>query len=147
MWRLSRGDAEGPGSRLTRRGWIGLIPVVALLASCGRATAPDPIVCTAIFVPGIVVGIYDAASGRPVADSASGTVVDGAYTDSLRPFEWDSSMVLVARAAAYERPGSYVVTVGRSGYHGWSVSGVAVTRNVCHVNTVTLRADLSPLVP
>jgi len=111
--------------------------------ACKGASEPGRIACTANVVPAIVVAVYDAQSGTPVADSASGTVVDGAYSDSLRAYEWDPSMVLIARAAAYERAGSYSLSIQRSGYQPWSASGIHVDRNECHVNTVVLRANMS----
>lgn len=113
------------------------------LGACRGPSEPSQVVCTAIVMPAVVVAIFDAQSGAPVADSAAGTVADGAYSDSLRAYAFDSSMVLVARAAAYERPGTYSMLIQRSGYQQWSVSGVRVGMGVCHVNTVLLRADMS----
>jgi hypothetical protein len=123
---------------------LGVLLLVVSLGGCKRTTEPGLVVCDLNAVPGIVVDIYDAVSGVPVADSASGTVVDGTYSDSLRPHAFDSSsMVLVARAAAYERAGTYLVSVQRAGYQQWTRSAVQVTKNVCHVNTVTLQADMN----
>jgi hypothetical protein len=43
---------------------------------------------------------------------------------------------------AYERAGTYTVTVEQQGYRPWSRSGVRVTKDECHVRGVSITARL-----
>lgn len=67
--------------------------------------------CPTDVTPAIVVEIRDARTGTPLANGAKGAVHDGAYVDSLSPYEGIGSEpnTLVSRRAADERPGTYAV--------------------------------------
>jgi hypothetical protein len=93
--------------------------------------------CTLSIEPGVVVEIRDVADGTPIAAAASGSVSDGSFQDSLRLV--DGSLT---RAGADERAGTYRVQVVHAGYIPWEQAGVRVRNTGCHVDTVTLRADL-----
>jgi hypothetical protein len=47
-------------------------------------------------------------------------------------------------SAAFERTGTYDVSVTRKGHRDWTAADVVVTAGVCHVETVTLQAQLVP---
>lgn len=47
-------------------------------------------------------------------------------------------------ALAYEKPGTYAVTVEQTGYRLWTRGNVPVTRDECHVQTVSLTAPIQP---
>lgn len=93
--------------------------------------------CTLSVEPGVLVEIRDAADGTPIAATASGNITDGSYQDSLRLY--DSSLM---RAGADEREGTYTVQVLHTGYVPWERRGIRVRDTGCHVDTVTLQADL-----
>lgn len=102
----------------------------------------EPYACTASVEPGIVVEIVDAQTGDPIAASARGLVRDGLFEDSLAPYRFNGEMVMVARRAADEREGTYSVFVSHPDYDLWAREGVRVRDGGCHVETVTLRAEL-----
>ncbi|MGE3525136.1 MAG: hypothetical protein AB7I33_04370 [Gemmatimonadales bacterium] len=102
--------------------------------------------CDASIQPGIIVVIRDSATGTPLAAGASGYAIDGALNDPLHPYGFDGSE-MVSRAGADERPGTYTVLVTHPGYSAWSRAGIRLTRGECHVNQVTLTADLVPAAP
>ena len=125
-----------------RRSALGLL---ALAAACSNDLPTGP--CTADRRPGIVVTIRDGTTGEPVADRALGQVEDHRHAEPLEPYGYEGTpSVLASRAAAFERPGTYEVTVFASGYEPWVRSGVVVdeTRDGCHVLTVELEAALEP---
>ena len=93
--------------------------------------------CTLSVEPGVIVEIRDAVDGAPIAATASGGVTDGSFQDSLRLY--DGSLT---RAGADEREGTYTVRVLHSGYVPWEQTGVRVRDTGCHVDTVTLQANL-----
>ena len=119
---------------------LAVVVTGSLLAGC-EYMGP----CTTSIEPAIEVTIRHAQTGVPLADSATGVVLDGAYSDSLRRSGGDGQGRWVSRRAADERPGVYAVFVSRPGFQNWSTSGVRARRGDCHVRTVTLEAALVPL--
>jgi len=121
--------------------------IVALAATSALASCTNPFgatLCTLNVEQAVVVEIRDARTGVALAAGARGAVRDGAYVDSLRPHASSGSSpgVLYSRAAADERVGTYAVDVRHAGYRPWTVAGVRVTRDKCHVRTRNLRANL-----
>ena len=112
------------------------VPIVGLVVFA--ACSGNGLVCTSQFVPGIFLEVRDSVTAAPLAAGARGIVQDGAFIDSLRPYN-------EARLqAAGERPGTYLVAVTHPGYADWRVADVRVERDACHVNTATVQARLQP---
>jgi hypothetical protein len=118
-------------------GW--LLVVLTLCVACGAASADasptDPVACTLNAVAGIVVTTVDSTTGQPVQAVAQVIAQDGAYIDkaiALPPQYY----------AAYERPGTYVVSVALAGYQLWQMPNVVVRRGQCHVTSAQLTARL-----
>jgi hypothetical protein len=103
------------------------------LPTTGECAAPNSIA--------IVLTVTDSVSGDSIADSASGTVTAGAYSDSLHHY-----LGFPALLAGGDQLGTYAVTVARPGYAPWGRTGVAVThKGVCgNVEPVVLQARLHP---
>lgn len=93
-------------------------------------------ICTMQFVYGISATVTDAATGTDITPGSSLIVREGSYVDSVAA--GPGSFL----AAAGERAGTYEVTIRRSGYQPFSRSGVAVTRDECHVHPVRIEARL-----
>jgi len=93
--------------------------------------------CTLSIEPAVIVEIRDAVDATPIAATASASVSEGSFQDSLRLY--DGSLT---RAGADEREGTYTVRVLHTGYLVWEQTGVHVRDTGCHVATVTLKADL-----
>jgi hypothetical protein len=119
----------------TRAATFSILVLSTVLAGCSEWGA-----CTLSVEPGVVVEIRDAADETPIAATASASVTDGGFQDSLRLY--DGSLT---RAGADERAGNYTVQVVHAGYVTWEQTGVRVRDTGCHVDTVTLRADLRRL--
>jgi hypothetical protein len=111
---------------------LALLLLSSVLAGCSEWGA-----CTLSVEPGVLVEIRDAADGTPIAASASGTIIDDNFQDSLRLHDG-----ALTRAGADERAGTYTVRVLHTGYVLWEQTGVRVRETGCHVDTVTLQADL-----
>lgn len=116
------------------------LAALALLAGCdsGIPTAGE---CAAPNSIAIVVTVIDSVTGDSIADSASGTVTAGAYSDSLR-LDFESSGTLLGG----NQLGTYAVALARPGYAAWGRTGVAVThKGPCgNVEPVELHASLQP---
>jgi len=118
-----------------------VVATVGWLAACNSTESSGIIKCTLDLKPAIVVKIRDAASQLPAADGATGYVRDGSYVDSLEAYG-ETEAGLLSMQAARERPGTYTVIVMKDGYQTWERQAVKVGHDVCHVQTVTLTADL-----
>ncbi len=113
-----------------------LLAALCSLPACNNPfDSSDPIFCTMDIKPAIVVRIRDSVSKLPITEGATGYVREGSYLDSLRTYAGTGQ-------AASERRGVYTVVVMNNGYQTWKKDGVRVRRNQCHVETVTLNADL-----
>ena len=118
---------------------VGLFTVVVV--ACTTRTPETPpaggVICTMEARAGLTVEIVDSTSGAPAADGAKVLAVSAATRDSASGTAGVSTVSL-----AYERAGTYTVTVTRPGYRTWSRSNVEVTRDQCHVIPVRLVARL-----
>lgn len=119
----------GSFSRFVRAG-AGVVAISGI-AGCGIFTGP--VACTDEYVPGITVDVRDSQSGAQITDGVRVIARDGAFADTA-----ENSHL----AVAFERAGTYTVTVEKDGYQTWSRSGVRVSRDECHVRTVALTAQL-----
>ena len=109
-----------------------------LLSAC---TSPNDVICTDIALPAIAVIVRDSVSGSFGGNGATATAVDGSFSDT-NGFPADYGQPEHPIGLAHERAGIYSVTVTKATYKSWSASGVRVTRDECHVKTVTLNARL-----
>ncbi len=111
---------------------------VMLPAALAGCDVQDPGICTDVR-PAIIVQVRDAATQAPAASGATGTLRDGSYTDLMQADFGEAALEL---RGGLERPGTYTVTVGKPGYQQWAQQGVRVRGGGCHVQTVTLQANL-----
>jgi hypothetical protein len=128
-------------SRCVTRTLLGALALA--VSSCDLLDNGDRI-CTANFVHGLHVIVQDSLAGTPAASGARLIARDGAYADTATvppaaedPDNW------VLRAAG-ERPGTYTVTVEKSGFVTWQRSNVVVAMDDydCHVVPAQLTARL-----
>jgi hypothetical protein len=116
-----------------------------LVVLCGCSSPFVSTECTEIVLPAVTVEVRELGTGRPLADSATGIAQTGTYTDSLRPFRFDSiSPGKLVSLQAFGPAGTYRLELHRPGFQSWVREGVRVTRNRCGDNTVAIRADLTP---
>jgi hypothetical protein len=125
---------------MTRLPWASTLVVLAAalsgLASCDQPTEPP--VCTAIAVDALAVTVVDASSGQRLCD-AKVLAVDGSFSEELRAF---GSAQECTFSGPTERAGVYELRVTRPGYESASITGVRVTRDVCHVIPVKVTVQL-----
>ncbi len=113
------------------------IHALAMVVLSGALAGCDLGACTLSVEPGVIVEIRDAVDGTPIAATASGSVIEGSYQDSLHLYDGP-----LRRAGAYEREGTYTVRVLHAGYAPWERTRIRVRDTGCHVDTVMLEADL-----
>lgn len=105
----------------------------------------SPGLCTEEVVPGISVTVVDAATGKPVADSARGIVRDGEYEDSLTVYVFAADGRPTTLRGADERPGVYSVLLAHPRFELWARDRIQVNDGRCHVQMRELRAELVSL--
>jgi hypothetical protein len=121
--------------------------VLAALAGCGKDDYLDGVMCAAYVHRAIEVEVRDAQSDAPIAQDATGEIVDGDYHAALEVAGWDDGQNPASAylLGAYGPAGTYDVTVDHDGYQPWSMPGVQVQDDVCGVATVRLIAHLVPV--
>ena len=116
-----------------------LLPTL-LLAGCGT---DDPTACPAVDYAAVIVRPLDSLSGALVPATIRGTIIEGAFQDTLAPVEWaDAGGPATGYGAGVGRPGTYTVTVTAPGYALWSRAGVVASASSCGVVPVRLDAQL-----
>jgi hypothetical protein len=124
--------------------WLALPAVLAACTAAADAQAGRPApqgqACTREARPAITVEPVDRRTGQPVPGPILLVVQDGDYRDTARLAAGQKGV-----SAAYERAGTYTVTVRHDGYRPWQRRNVRVSRDECHVQTVRLRAELQPV--
>ena len=128
--------------RSGRRALPWLAVTVGAVVSCSEA--PLSVNCLDYMAPSIVVIVRDAETSAPVAAGATLVQKGEGYADSVSIAVdlLSSGDPALAVISAYERPGTYDVSVRRSGYATWERASVHVEPGVCHVQTVELEARL-----
>jgi len=112
-----------------------------------RATlrvVPVGSVCTEEARPALLVGITDSiAPNTTTFTNLSVVARDGAYRDSVflpvHPTPPTNNQIPLA----YERGGTYELTVRANGYRPWVLGAIVVQRDQCHVVTVPIAARLA----
>jgi hypothetical protein len=112
------------------------LALLPLLAACGDPLGQD---CTTDVQPAVAVQIRDARTAAVLTGPATAIAREGAYADTAEIVAGDSWARL-----ALEREGVYDITVRKAGYREWERAGVPAFDGQCHVQTVTVRADLEP---
>ena len=97
----------------------------------------DGIICTAEWVSGVTVNLTDAATGEPIT-GATLTLTEGDYTETM---ENPGSGFY---SGAGERPGTYTLTIGATGYESQTRTDLVVHDAPCHVIPVELDIALTP---
>ncbi|MFL5447159.1 MAG: hypothetical protein ACJ8A6_11775 [Gemmatimonadales bacterium] len=109
----------------------------------------EPAACTLELRRAVQVEVRDAVSDDYIAGVVHGAVRDGSFEDSLRVVGWTGTDpgVTTTLGGADERPGTYAVHLKGAEYQAWDTARVQVSRDECHVQTVSFTARLTPTAP
>lgn len=99
----------------------------ALLLFNGCSEKND-IACTAEVRAGLNVYIRDSLTNQPLTNGITVTAKDGSYIDTLQNITGMSGFT-----GAWERKGTYIITVESSGYETYISNPVTVSADECHV--------------
>ena len=120
--------------------FVVLICTTLLLCACGGDSGNDRDggACTLELRPGIVIEVLD-AMGAAASCGAQAVITEGQYSETVQNPSVPCIETLLL-SGAHERPGAYTVRVSKPGFADVVFADVAVTKGVCHVNTVALTA-------
>ena len=110
---------------------------VVLLAACNKSAVG---VCTANLVSGINVNVVDAAGNSGNVLNVKIVVRDGIWADSID----SSTRNVTSFSTAYERAGTYAITVTGTAVKTFAITGVVVQQNGCHVRGRQITATMVP---
>lgn len=108
-----------------------IILLLAFLSlSCsGDDDSPGGTNCTEEARAGLMVLVKDAISGVELTEGVTVTATDGSYVEELTNFPEFSNEF----TGAYERAGTYVLTVTKEGYVTHTSEPIVVGEDECHV--------------
>lgn len=101
----------------------------------------DEIYCTQEAKAGLNITIKDAVTDELLSTGVSVIAQDGSYSETLEQFPNQEVPVFIG---AWERVGTYVVTVSKEGYQTFTSEPVVVTADVCHVIPQQVTVELQP---
>jgi hypothetical protein len=106
----------------------------------GACQLPGSVACTLEARAAVSIDVRDSVTNAAVGRGSTIIARDGAYADTAEiTGVFDGPYGL-----AYERAGTYTVTVDQQGYRPWSRAGIRVTKDECHVRGVSITARLQP---
>ncbi len=93
--------------------------------------------CSDVYTPGLVVTVRD--GGNTITNGVTVTATDGDYIEELDPLANTHTF-----EGAYERTGTYTITVTGEGYAPYVSDPIVVAADECHVITQQLTVNLEP---
>ncbi|WP_103864939.1 hypothetical protein [Aquimarina sp. I32.4] len=108
-------------------------------ASCGNDDdTENPVLCTEEARLGLEIVIKDVESGAVLTEGITVMASDGQYSETLENVKGTNLFI-----GAYERKGTYVISISKTGYISIVSDPVIVTEDICHVITKNLEFVLS----
>lgn len=101
----------------------------------------DEIYCTQEAKAGLNITVKDAVTDELLSTGVTVIAQDGSYSETLEQFPNEEVPVFIG---AWERVGTYVVTVSKEGYQTFTSEPIIVTADVCHVIPELLTVELQP---
>lgn len=111
-----------------------------LLASTCESKAVDDVACTLEAKAGLQVKVSLQNGTLPNSSGVTVTAKDGNYSEILG----ESGLGYTDFVGAYERKGTYVITVSKNGYKTYISNSIIVTADRCHVIPNQINVVLQP---
>ncbi len=112
---------------------------IFLLLSC-TFNNTDEIQCTEEARAGLNITVKNAVTNQQLGEGIIVKATDGNYTETLELFPGGDFVF----SGAWEREGTYIVTVSGTGYNSFISDAITVTADECHVIPQQLQFALQP---
>lgn len=100
----------------------------------------DEIQCTEEARAGFNITVKDAVTNQLLSSGITVIAKDGTYTETLELFTGNNPIF----SGAWERAGTYIITVSGVGYTTFVSDAITVTADECHVIPQQLQVVLQP---
>ena len=111
-----------------------------LMASTCEDSPQDTIYCTTEARAGLNVQVQLAGSSTFETIGLNVTATEGSYAETLTYYTGSTVF-----SGAYERQGTYIITVSKPGYVSYTSASITVTADECHVISQNLLVVLQPI--
>lgn len=101
----------------------------------------DEVICTQEAKAGLNISVKDAVTQDLLSLGVTVIIQDGLYNETLEEFIGEDFSFFMG---AWERVGTYTVTVSKEGYQTFTSEPIVVTADVCHVIPQQITVDLQP---
>ena len=108
-------------------------------ACSGDDDANDGVICTEEARAGLNVTVKNAETGVTITEGITVVATDGNYTETLEYFYGSPNF-----SGAWEREGTYVITVTGEGYQTYTSDAITVEADECHVISEIITINLQP---
>ncbi len=105
-----------------------------------KSSDDDGVICTLEARAGLNVTVRDAQSNNYLGQGITVVATDGAYSETLAYMDG----IIPSFAGAWERKGTYVLTVSSPGYITFVSDAITVTADECHVIPQQVEINLQP---
>ncbi|NDJ00019.1 carboxypeptidase regulatory-like domain-containing protein [Flavobacterium sp. LaA7.5] len=117
-----------------------IILLVFLSFACsGDDDANNDVICTEEARAGLNVTVKNAETGQVIGEGITVVATDGNYTETLEYYLSSPQFT-----GAWEREGTYVITVSGEGYQTYISDPVTVEADECHVIGEIVTINLQP---
>ena len=123
------------GGTLSMRIPVSLRLILLLTVACHGRT--DPLICTAVAEPAVVVELRDAVTLAPIV-GATAILSEGAYSETM--FEGPDALY----SGGFERPGTYQVDITATGFAAVTRAGITAPAGPCGPVTQNVTIDMQP---
>lgn len=117
-----------------------LFAVTPVLSACGGDPGPGG-ACAAIAAANFNITVTDKASGLRICD-ATVEATDVASSEKAKLSAFGGSSDCAYSGGFYERPGTFTLTVSKSGYTTQTQMGIKIEKGVCNVTPAQLTIQL-----
>ncbi|MBQ0735266.1 hypothetical protein [Aquimarina celericrescens] len=116
-----------------------LIGTVLLCYACNNDDdqTQDPVFCTEELRAGLEVTVKDGIAGEFLTEGVTVVAIDNEYKETLENFTGANNFI-----GAFERAGTYIITVSKNGYTNKTSEPIVVGEDICHVITESLEVIL-----
>jgi hypothetical protein len=117
-----------------------LLAIFPLLLSSTCENNDDDIFCTTEAKAGLNVTVINSQTNVPIVEDVVIIAQDGSYQETLEYFPGGEFVF----SGAYERMGTYTITVTKTGFQTFTSQAITVTRDECHVIPQQITVNLIP---
>lgn len=116
-----------------------LLCSILIFLSC-TSNKTDEIQCTEEARAGLNITVKNAVTNQILGTGITVKATDGNYTETLEFFDANNPVF----SGAWERAGTYIITVSGAGYVTFVSDAITVTADECHVIPQQFQVSLPP---